>query len=140
MRRRASSLRSTDVVVRTRPGREVILFGKTSNGSCWVDSQRNELRRGGTQPNNRSRGQLFRSFFAGGFECSTHLLHPGLRLDLVRSTDHDKFAYQDYLRLTQQSGSLGKGFVGTWLKRVVISTTSVLFFPLFLPLVRRGCK
>ena len=103
MRRRASSLRSTDVVVRTRPGREVILFGKTSNGSCWVDSQRNELRRGGTQPNNRSHGQLFRSFFAGGFECSTHLLHPGLRLDLVRSTDHDKFAYQDYLRLTQQS-------------------------------------
>jgi len=35
----------------------------------------------------------------GGFECSTHKLRSGKRLDLLRSTQHDRFAYQDYRRL-----------------------------------------
>jgi beta-glucosidase/6-phospho-beta-glucosidase/beta-galactosidase len=46
---------------------------------------------------------LFRSFFLGGFECSTHRLRSGKRLDLVRSTRHDEFAASDY-RLLQRHG------------------------------------
>jgi beta-glucosidase/6-phospho-beta-glucosidase/beta-galactosidase len=48
---------------------------------------------------------LFRSFFLGGFECSTHRLRNGKRLDLVRSTRHDEFAASDY-RLLQSHGIL----------------------------------
>jgi len=44
---------------------------------------------------------LFRSFFLGGFESSTHRLRNGKRLDLVHSTRHDEFAYSDY-RLLQK--------------------------------------
>lgn len=47
-------------------------------------------------PSSRS---LFRSFFLGGFECSTHRLESGKRLDEIAFTDHDRFAKQDYLRL-----------------------------------------
>lgn len=36
----------------------------------------------------------------GGFECSTHRLRSGERLDLVASTQHDAFAHQDYQRLS----------------------------------------
>lgn len=43
-----------------------------------------------------------RSFFAGGFECSTHRIRNGRRLDLVGATRHDIFALQDYQRLKQQ--------------------------------------
>ena len=46
---------------------------------------------------------LFRSFFLGGFECSTHRLPTGRRLDLVRSTRHDELAASDY-RLLQRHG------------------------------------
>jgi beta-glucosidase/6-phospho-beta-glucosidase/beta-galactosidase len=42
---------------------------------------------------------LFRSFFQAGFECSTHKLRNGKRLDLVESTAHDRFARQDFERL-----------------------------------------
>ncbi|MDQ3011930.1 MAG: beta-glucosidase [Acidobacteriota bacterium] len=42
---------------------------------------------------------LFRSFFLGGFECSTHRNRAGCRLDLIDSTRHDKFARADYERL-----------------------------------------
>jgi len=48
---------------------------------------------------------LFRSFFLGGFECSTHRLRSGKRLDLVHSTRHDEFAASDY-RLLQSYGIL----------------------------------
>ncbi len=48
---------------------------------------------------------LFRSFFLGGFECSTHRLRNGRRLDLVHSTRHDEFAAFDY-RLLQSHGIL----------------------------------
>src|SRR5436190_22577954 len=48
---------------------------------------------------------LFRSFFVGGFECSTHRLRSGKRLDLIRSTRHDEFAAADY-RLLQRHGIL----------------------------------
>ena len=46
---------------------------------------------------------LFKSFFLGGFECSTHRLRTGKRLDVVRSTRHDELAGRDY-RLLQQYG------------------------------------
>lgn len=41
----------------------------------------------------------FRSFFMGGFECSTHRMPGGRRLDMVAATAHDKFAAADYARL-----------------------------------------
>src|ERR1051325_1130907 len=41
----------------------------------------------------------FRSFFMGGFECSTHRLRSGRRLDLIATTGHDRFAKLDYQRL-----------------------------------------
>jgi hypothetical protein len=52
-----------------------------------------------------STAPLFRSFFMGGFECSTHRLASGKRLDLVKSTRHDEFAASDY-GLLQQYGIL----------------------------------
>ena len=42
---------------------------------------------------------IFRSFFMGGFECSTHRLRSGRRLDVVAATAHDRLARQDYQRL-----------------------------------------
>jgi len=45
---------------------------------------------------------IFRSFFAGGFECSTHKKRSGERLDLIAATRHDEFALQDYSRLQRQ--------------------------------------
>ncbi|HYW69467.1 MAG TPA: hypothetical protein VE961_00445 [Pyrinomonadaceae bacterium] len=45
---------------------------------------------------------LFESFFLGGFECSTHRLATGKRLDEIAFTRHDRFAPQDYARLIGQ--------------------------------------
>jgi beta-glucosidase/6-phospho-beta-glucosidase/beta-galactosidase len=47
--------------------------------------------------------RVFQSFFLGGFECSTHRLRNGKRLDLVHSTKHDRFAASDF-RLLQRYG------------------------------------
>src|SRR5205085_9934286 len=52
---------------------------------------------------------IFKSFWMGGFECSTHRLpqrktlgrFAGLRLDLIKATRHDEFALQDYERLQE---------------------------------------
>jgi hypothetical protein len=41
----------------------------------------------------------FNSFFMGGFECSTHRLTSGRRLDLIAGTKHDEHALADYLLL-----------------------------------------
>jgi beta-glucosidase/6-phospho-beta-glucosidase/beta-galactosidase len=49
------------------------------------------------------KNDLFRSFVLGGFECSTHRLRSGRRLDLIRSTRHDELAANDY-RLLQRHG------------------------------------
>ena len=43
--------------------------------------------------------RLFDSFFQGGFECSTHRLKNGKRLDEIAFSRHDRFVQQDYLRL-----------------------------------------
>lgn len=42
---------------------------------------------------------IFDSMFLGGFECSSHRLEDGRRLDLSDSTKHVRFARQDYARL-----------------------------------------
>ena len=42
---------------------------------------------------------IFRSFFHGGFECSTQRMRPRRRLDLVASTFHDVHAEADYAAL-----------------------------------------
>jgi hypothetical protein len=49
------------------------------------------------------RPAIFRSFFLGGFECSTHRLPTGKRLDLISATRHDEHAASDY-RLLQRHG------------------------------------
>ncbi len=50
----------------------------------------------------RDREISFPSFFWGGFECSTHRLRSGRRLDLVASTEHDRWLRRDYERLVDQ--------------------------------------
>jgi hypothetical protein len=42
---------------------------------------------------------MFKSFFMGGFECSTHVLSSGKRLDLIAATHHDHHVYADYARV-----------------------------------------
>jgi hypothetical protein len=42
---------------------------------------------------------LFRSFLLGGFECATHRLRSGRRLDVIAASRHDAFAREDYGRL-----------------------------------------
>ncbi len=44
---------------------------------------------------------IFSSFLQAGFECSTHRVRSGKRLDLVASTQHDRYAVTDYLRLRE---------------------------------------
>ena len=47
---------------------------------------------------------LFRSFFQGGFECSTHRrAHDRRRVDVIAATRHDEWAHDDYRLL----GTLG---------------------------------
>src|SRR5688572_11977554 len=59
-------------------------------------------REGIDKSTNRTGGELFRSFFMAGFECSTHQLGTGRRLDLVHSTQHDRFCELDYRRMVEQ--------------------------------------
>ena len=48
------------------------------------------------------RPSLFRSFFLGGFECSTHRRRRDRRrLDLIAATRHDRMAATDYRQLTE---------------------------------------
>jgi beta-glucosidase/6-phospho-beta-glucosidase/beta-galactosidase len=42
---------------------------------------------------------VFRSFLMGGFECSTHRIRKGKRLDMIAATRHDEFARADYDRM-----------------------------------------
>jgi hypothetical protein len=45
---------------------------------------------------------MFKSFFIGGFECSTHRTRSGRRLDVIASSAHDKHALADYAALLRQ--------------------------------------
>lgn len=51
---------------------------------------------------------LFKSFFMGGFECSTHRRRDGRRLDLLASTKHDRWAAQDYAWLAAHAISTAR--------------------------------
>src|SRR5580765_5854152 len=46
--------------------------------------------------------RILKSFFGGGFECSTHIRRSGKRLDLIASTRHDEFAQADYQRFQNE--------------------------------------
>ncbi len=46
-----------------------------------------------------TRGTHFSSYIQAGFECSTHKLQTGKRLDLLSSTKHDQWALEDFQRL-----------------------------------------
>jgi beta-glucosidase/6-phospho-beta-glucosidase/beta-galactosidase len=45
---------------------------------------------------------MFKSFFIGGFECSTHRGRDGRRHDLIAATQHDRFATEDFQRLKRR--------------------------------------
>lgn len=76
---------------------------------------------------------LFKSFFGGGFECSTHRLRSGKRLDIVDSTKHDKFALQDYQRLHGRNLRVAREGL-RW--HIVESTPGKYDFSSALPIVR----
>ncbi len=42
---------------------------------------------------------VFQSYWQGGFECSTHRLGNGRRLDVIHSSQHDRHAEADYRQL-----------------------------------------
>lgn len=44
---------------------------------------------------------LFRSFLQGGFECSSHRLQSGRRLDVIAASGHDVHAEADYRQLAR---------------------------------------
>ena len=44
---------------------------------------------------------LFPTFFIGGFECASHQLLDGRRLDLTAATSHDRHVVEDYKRLRE---------------------------------------
>lgn len=43
--------------------------------------------------------KIFKSYLMGGFECSTHRNYAGKRIDVIDSSQHDRFAREDYERL-----------------------------------------
>jgi hypothetical protein len=79
------------------------------------------------------RAPLFQSFFAGGFECSTHRLRNDRRLDLVAATHHDQFALADYQRLKKENLRVAREGL-RW--HLVESTRSQYDFSTALPIVR----
>jgi len=46
-----------------------------------------------------TKNTIFKSYFMGGFECSSNRMRRGRRLDLIESTRHEEFAADDYQRL-----------------------------------------
>ena len=76
---------------------------------------------------------LFTSFFLGGFECSTHRLRTGRRLDLLAATAHDRHAAADYRRLRAQGIHTARDGV-RW--HLIERTPGRYDFSSLLPLVR----
>ena len=77
--------------------------------------------------------RLFKSFFLGGFECSTHRLASGKRLDEIAFTQHDRFAREDYLRLQEQGISAARDGL-RW--HLIEARAGVYDFSSVLPLLR----
>ncbi|HLH57262.1 MAG TPA: beta-glucosidase [Verrucomicrobiae bacterium] len=105
MPRRPGNL-ETSTLSRARNGRErtSVISGSTRAGTGSGVRRKARLEpRQEAGPNGRHfQSTLFKSFFAAGFECSTHFRKAGMRLDLIASTRHDEFARLDYERITQQ--------------------------------------
>jgi beta-glucosidase/6-phospho-beta-glucosidase/beta-galactosidase len=51
---------------------------------------------------------LFQTYFGGGFECSSHRLCTGKRLDLIAATEHDKYAGSDYAALRKMGMGMAR--------------------------------
>lgn len=68
----------------------------SGNERCLIPQQAE-----GTSRSSLSRECAFRSFFLGGFECSTQRLPSGTRRDLIAATEHDRFCERDYARLRE---------------------------------------
>jgi polysaccharide biosynthesis protein PelF len=76
---------------------------------------------------------LFRSFLQGGFECSTHRLRSGRRVDVIAATGHDLHATADYGQLAQ----LGIRTVRDGLRWHLIEASPGRYdFSSFLPMLR----
>ena len=43
----------------------------------------------------------FQSFFMGGFECADHINRSGIRVNLLKETDHHRQAFYDYQLLKE---------------------------------------
>ena len=81
--------------------------------------------------------KLFRSFFLGGFECSTHRRRDGRRLDLVASTRHDELALDDYQRLVDAGISTARDGV-RW--HLVEAIPGRYDWSSVLPMIRAACQ
>jgi len=79
------------------------------------------------------RQPIFKSFFAGGFECSTFKRRSGQRMDFVAATQHDRFAHLDYSRLQKEGMRVAREGV-RW--HLVEATSGKYDFSSVLPIVR----
>lgn len=78
-----------------------------------------------------------RSFFLGGFECSTHWLPDGKRLDLIAATQHDRFCEADYARLRE----IGISSVRDGIRWHLIETSPYQYcFSSLVPMLRAARK
>lgn len=76
---------------------------------------------------------LFHGFLQGGFECSTHRLRSGRRVDVIASTGHDLHAEADY----RQLAGLGIRTVRDGLRWHLIEPSPGRYdFSSFLPMMR----
>ena len=78
---------------------------------------------------------MFFSFLQAGFECSTHKIESGRRLDLVASTSHDRYLQQDYERMLQFSMRTAREGV-RW--HLIEAKPSVYDFSSVLPMIEAG--
>lgn len=76
---------------------------------------------------------LFQSFFQGGFECSTHQLASGRRLDIIASTKHDISAAADYSQLSEHSISTVRDGI-RW--HLIEGTAGIYHWDSFLPMLQ----
>jgi hypothetical protein len=83
------------------------------------------------------RPNLFRSFFLGGFECSTHRRADGRRLDLIAATRHDLLATEDYRQLAEHGLRASRDGV-RW--HLVETSPGVYDWSSLLPLMRAAEK
>jgi hypothetical protein len=77
--------------------------------------------------------RILKTFFAGGFECSTFRRRSGLRIDLIEATQHDIFARSDYQALTEEGIGVAREGV-RW--HLVERTPGRYDFSSVLPIVR----